>query len=267
MLPYILLGISVGFALMVMLIHTPFTDLLFSFLASGFALLTVALIKYDYFIDGILNNLKSGMPLNEIEIKVPNYEISSDGEFIIVKKGDNTYFATGILRVLIYKSSLENSHEANLLLNDNFERAFSNIRKTIKMTFMLYLKDLSLYKNQIERKREKAVHLYEKIKNDKTARVYEIERYQRMISMWDNQLKLLMKKPYPMSMQHIISITREGTTIDSAILNARNALNEAKLSFENSLNCNVIPLKGEELERFIEPDMYLPLTSDDLRGE
>ncbi|MEM3400337.1 MAG: hypothetical protein QXP42_05895, partial [Candidatus Micrarchaeia archaeon] len=200
--------------------------------------------------------------LRIVEIR-DGYEIPP-AQDAIVKKVGSYYYASVFLAANIYESTLEKTPEENVVYAEYFERAVSSVNFVVKFCMMLYVKDMSKYREQIETKRAEAQLRLAREREKSEPDVLKIDRYEREVAKWDGELSRLSVGTKPMGSVCYIMTTASGVTKDAAIAAAKAQANELKATIANALNVEVEILQGDEMKRCFEWEYIIPPTAQEL---
>ncbi|VVB97967.1 Uncharacterised protein [uncultured archaeon] len=227
-------------------------DLLFALLASLAAVMVVLFYKYGYIFVPLITQQTRTVLLPDA-----GYEVQPSQD-VITKKSDGGYAASIFLAIRIYESASEKSMEQNLAYNEYFERAISNLKFVAKISYLLYVEDVSDKKRIIESRRADAQVRLAQEKDKPEPDVLKLDRYEREVSKWDNELNKLIKGVKPMGAIAYAMCTGTGITKESAIATARNQANELKAVLTNALNVEIEPLSGSEMLKTFEWEKMIP---------
>jgi len=116
-------------------------------LSLGAAVFSFILWKWGYILIPFITKR-----LNIIEVHDGGWETTPAQDAIVKKVGDE-YYASVFLHIKMYKSTTERSEEENLVFIDSFERAIANIKFPVKISTVVFAKDISKYREDIETKK------------------------------------------------------------------------------------------------------------------
>lgn len=218
----------------------------------------VAIFKYGYF---LLPLLTQGSRV--VQIMRGGYEIPPEQD-VIVKKSEGIYFASQFLGVRIYESASEKSPEQNIIFSEYFERAISGIRYVTKVSMLLYVKDLTEFREKIETKRAEAQLRLSRERDKPEPDVLKMDRYAKEVAMWDGQLSKMTSGIMPMGAMAYVMTTAAGVSAEAAIAGAKAQGKELRATVANALNVEVDVLKGEEMLRCFDWEHALPVTPAEL---
>ncbi|VVC04071.1 Uncharacterised protein [Candidatus Burarchaeum australiense] len=235
-------------------------DLKFPFLAfsSVCVMLSMAIYKYGYIIIPLLTQFT-----HVIEVHDAGYEILPGQEAIVRKIGD-VYYASMFLMVRIYESASEKGPEENQVYTQYFERAISSVKYVTKFCTMVYIKDLSKYRERIETRRAEAQLRLSRERDKPDPDILRMDRYEREVAMYDGQLARIAGGVKPMGVVSYVMTTATGVTKEAAIAASRTQANELRATISNALNTEVVLLTGEDMKRCFEWEYAIPPSSTEL---
>lgn len=246
-----------------------FVGALGSFMSGGLAIISgflcvfgaigaVALYKYGYVI----------VPLalqraNVVQIMEGGFEIPPSND-VIIKNMGGIYYATKFLGVRIYESASEKSVEENIVYSEYFERAISSVKHVTKFAMMVYMKDITEYRNRIETKHAEAQLRLARERDKPDPDVLKLDRYEKEVGMWENQINKLTRGIKPMGCISYVMTTAVGVSKESATASAASQANELKATISNALNVQVDLLTGEEMLRCFQWEIMIPPTPTEI---
>ncbi|MFH1471041.1 MAG: hypothetical protein ABIF01_04795 [Candidatus Micrarchaeota archaeon] len=220
-------------------------------LAGLFVMGSLAIYKYGYILVPLITK---GLRIVEIR---DGYEIPP-GQEAIVKKVGGTYYASAFLFVRIYESVTDKTMDENQVYTEYFERAISSVKFVAKFSMMVYVKDLTKYRENIETKRAEAQLRLAREKEKSEPDVLRIDKFEREVAMWDGQLARISTGVKPMGAITYIMTTAQGVSKEAAIAAALNQGSELRATVSNALNCEVNLVTGEEMRKCFEWEFFLP---------
>lgn len=225
-----------------------------------FAAMAFLTFKYGYFIIPLVTK-----GLRVIEIR-DDFEIIPSQE-AIVKNIEGTYYASMFLLVKIYESTTEKTQEEMTIYTDYFERAITGIKYVVKFCMMIYVKDLTKYKEQIDTKRMEAQLKLQREMDKPAPDPLRIDKFERDKAMWEAQLKRVSSGVRPMGAMAYIMTTATGVSKDAAVAAVRAQATELRATLGNALNVEVIPISGEEMKQCFEWEYFIPPTAKALEED
>ena len=222
-------------------------------LAAFFVFMSFALFKYGYILVPLITK-----QLKIIEIR-DGYELPP-GQEAIVKKVGGTYYASVFLFVRIYESVTDKTIDENQVYTEYFERAISSVKFVVKFSMMVYVKDLTKYRENIETKRAEAQLRLAREKEKGEPDVLRIDKFEREVAMWDGQLARISTGIKPMGAVTYMMTTAQGVSKEAAMAAALNQASELRATVSNALNCEVNIVTGEEMRKCFEWEFFLPTT-------
>ncbi len=196
-------------------------------------------------------------------IREDGYEIPPSQD-VIVKKGNGSFYASAFLSLKIYESVTEKSVDENVIYTQFFERAISNLKYVTKVSYLLFVEDISEKRKTIETKRAEAQLRLARERDKAQPDPLKVDRYERDVGLWDAQLTRLIKGIKPMGVIAYAQTTAVGLSKESAVASAQQQANELKTVLANALNVEVTQLTADEMLRCFEWDKFLPVTVQEL---
>ncbi|NPA22579.1 MAG: hypothetical protein GXN92_03330 [Candidatus Micrarchaeota archaeon] len=209
----------------------------------------------------LLTGFKQTITLTE-----SGYEIPPSFDVVVRKKGD-FYYASRFIGLKIYESSLEKDEGAIMAYNKQFEKAIINFKKPVKIGYVMYAMDISKKRKELEAKKSQALYRLQKEKENPNPDFLRIERLEREVAYWNNQIAKLSAGLRPMAILMYAQTTNFGTTKDEAIARVKTDASELATLLENSLNAETYVLEGSELLKAIEFEHTLPVSEDEVESE
>lgn len=192
------------------------------------------------------------------------YEIPPTQDAIIKKGSNNLYYASVFLGLKVFESTTEKTQEENILYSEYFERAISNFKYVTKISYLLYVEDVTEKRKIIEAKRAEAQLRLAREKEKPEPDVLKIDRYEREVAKWDNELQKILKGVKPMGIVAYAMTTAVGVTKEAALAAARAQANEIKAVLTNALNVDIEVLTGDQMLRAFEWEKTIPTTPQEL---
>lgn len=195
-----------------------------------------------------------------VQILEGGYEIPPSNDAIIKNVG-GIYYASMFLVAKIYESVSEKSPEETAIYTEFFERAISSVNFVVKFCMMVYVKDLNIYRTNLETKRAEAQLRLARERDKPDPDVLKLDRYEREVAMWEGQIARLTAGVKPMGALCYIMTTATGVSKEEAMAHARAQANELKATVSNALNVEVTLLKGEEMKKCFDWEYMIPPTA------
>ncbi len=183
----------------------------------------------------------------------------------IVKKVSDEYYASIFLHIKMYKSTTERSQEENMVFIDSFERAISNIKYPIKISTLLFAKDIAKYREDIETKKYEAQLKLQREKEKSEPDVLALDRLEKEVGMYEAELNRIVSGDRPMGLIAYAMTTGTGVTKDAAVAVAKNQAAEIKTLLANALNVDVSYLYGEDMKKCYDMEYMIPPTIKELQ--
>jgi len=232
------------------------------FICSLFCMLgaagAVAFFKYGYLFVPLLTQRG-----NVVQIIEGGFEIPPSND-VVLKNLGGVYYASKYLGVRIFESASEKSMEENMVYSEYFERAISSVKYVTKFAIMIYMKDISDYRNRIETKHAEAQLRLARERDKPDPDVLRLDRYEKEVAMWENQINKLTRGIKPMGLASYVMTTAVGVSKEAATAAATSQANELKATIANSLNVQVEMLAGDEMLRCFQWETAIPPTPAEL---
>ena len=181
-----------------------------------------------------------------------------------MKTANGVFYASAFLGIKIFESATEKTTEENLAYTQFFERAISNIKYVTKIAYMLFVEDVGEKRKMIETKRAESQLRLARERDKPQPDVLKIDKYEREVAIWDNQLTRLIKGVKPMGVVAYAQTCGVGLSKDAATAQARTQANELKTVLANALNVEVVNLNGDEMLKCFEWERFFPVTAQEL---
>lgn len=223
--------------------------------------LAILFWKYGYVIIPMITKTTGTAILTDTGYEIP------PSEDVIVKKYENVYYASAFLGIKVFESTTEKSPEEMITYNEYFERAISNLKYVTKVAYLLYVEDISEKRRIVETKRAEAQLRLARERDKPEPDVLRIDKYEREVAQWDNQLNQLIKGIKPMGVVAYAMTTAAGISKDGAIASVRAQANELRTVLANALNVEVEVLTGDEMLKCFEWEKFFPVTAKELEEQ
>jgi hypothetical protein len=246
-----LLGIYIGAPNPIVLI---FSAILLTFGIIG----AISLYKYGYLIIPFLTSRG-----NIVQIMDGGWEIPPSND-VVLKNVGGVYYASKFLGVRIYESTSEKTPEENIVYSEYFERAISSVKYVTKFSLLVYMKDITEYRNRIETKHAEAQLRLARERDKPDPDVLKLDRYEKEVAMWENQINKLTRGIKPMGVVAYIMTTAVGISKESAIAAVTAQANELKSTISNALNVQIDILTADEMLRCFQWEVMLPVSPAEL---
>jgi hypothetical protein len=252
------IGVGVIGAILAFISGGGIFGLLGGLLAGLGAFLGVLFWKYGYIMIPLITERTKIVMMSDLGYEVP------PGQDVIIKSANGIYYASAFLGLKIFESATEKSTEESIAYNQFFERAISNIKYVTKVAYMLFVEDVGQKRKDIETKRAEAQLRLARERDKPQPDVLKIDKYEREVAVWDNQLTRLIKGVKPMGVVAYAQTTAVGLSKDAAIASARSQATELKTVLANALNVEVVSLTGDEMLKCFEWEKFFPTTAQEL---
>lgn len=222
----------------------------------------VVFYKYGYMVVPWLTTRS-----NVVVVTDTGYEIPPNQDVIVKKAENGIYYASAFLSLGIHESALEMSSEQLHTYNQQFERAMASFKHVVKVAYMMYAVDISEQRKELEAKKAEAQLRLQREKEKAEPDILKIERYEREVSYYSNQLERISRGVRPMRVVLYAMTTAAGVTREEAISKARAQAQELRTLLENALNADVEILTADEMLRIFEWEKFLPASPEDFERE
>lgn len=179
-------------------------------------------------------------------------------EDVLVKFEGGSYTATVFLGVKLFKTTTAMGQNEKNSFMGLWERAVSGIKMVVKFGSLVYIRDLTKYRDSIEARKAKAQMVLGQERDKSKPDQMLIEKTEREIAMWDNMMQKVSTGDRPTAITTFVQISATGATRDSAIAAARTRANEVRSTVGTALNVEVVPLSGEEMKRCFDWAYTMP---------
>ncbi len=220
--------------------------------------LSILFWKYGYIMVPLITERTKIVMMSDLGYEVP------PAQDVIVKTVNGLYYASAFLGIKIFESATEKSDQESIAYNQFFERAISNIKYVTKVAYMLFVEDVGEKRKMIETKRAESQLRLARERDKPQPDVLKIDKYEREVAVWDNQLTRLIKGVKPMGVVAYAQTTAVGLSKDAAVASARTQANELKTVLANALNVEVVTLTGDEMLKCFEWEKFFPTTPQEL---
>lgn len=186
------------------------------------------------------------------------YRIPPNQEAVVREIG-GVYQATMYMRVSFYEMALnEGETPVTSAYMELWERALAGIKFPFKFCLITYLQDLSKYREEIETRRYAATLKLGKERENTRPDPLAIDKWEREIARMNAMLNRLAEGEKPLGCVMYSATTAVGANEAGAVAAAKRQVSEIRSSVANALNVEVKPIKGEDLKRCFNFDIYVP---------
>jgi hypothetical protein len=257
---YTYAAIAVGFlgALFALIGGGGLLSLLGGLLAFLGSVLGVLFWRYGYIMIPLITERTKIIMISDLGYEIP------PSQDVIVKSINGVFYSSAFLGVKIFESATEKTGEETMSYNQFFERAISNIKYVTKIAYMLYVEDVGEKRKTIETKRAEAQLRLARERDKQQPDVLRMDKLEREVAIWDNQLTKLIKGVKPMGVIAYAQTTAVGLSKDAAMAGARSQANELKTVLANALNVEVVNLSGDEMLKCFEWEKFFPMTAQEM---
>ena len=181
-----------------------------------------------------------------VQVTDSGYEIPPSQD-VILKNKNGLYYATMFLGVRIYESVTDKTPEENSIYSEYFERAISSVKFVTKFAMLVYVKDLTKYRESIETRHAEAQLRLSREREKPEPDVLKLDRYEREVAMWETQMNKMTQGVKPMGTICYVMTSAVGVSKEAATAAVKSQGNELRATISNALNVEVVPLTGEEM--------------------
>lgn len=235
---------------------------LFSWIGGAIAgicgLMAVVFLRYGYIVLPMITQQTKVVVMTDTGFEVP------PSQDVILKKGEGLYYASAFLGIKIHESASEKTLEENIAYNEYFERAISNLKYVSKISYMLYVEDITEKRKNIEAKRAEAQLRLAREREKPEPDVLRIDKFEKEVGSWDNQLNKLIRGIKPMGVIAYAMTTASGVSKEGATASVKAQAKELKSALENTLNVEIDWLTADEMMKCFDWERFLPTTSQEL---
>jgi len=196
---------------------------------------------------------------NIVEVHDGGWELTPAQDAIVKHIGDQ-YYASVFLHIKMYRSTTEKTAEENVIYVDAFERAIAALKYPVKIGTILYAKEISKYREDIETKRYESQLRLSREREKGEPDVLTLDRLEKEVAMWEAQLNRIIAGERPMGLISYAMTTGVGVTKDAAVAVSKNQAAELRTLLANALNIEVIYLFGEDMKKCYEMEYLIPPT-------
>jgi len=194
----------------------------------------------------------------EAEVDIP---LTED---VIVKQEGGTFIAAAFLGIRIFRSVTTMEEGEKRTFMDLWERALSGLNSVTKYSLLVYLKDMSKYRESIEERKAKVQMEIARESEKKAPDPVALDTLERAVSMWDSMLSRLSVGEKPIGMVAFVHVSAKGSTRDGAIAAVRQNVNEVRGVVGTALNSEVVTLTGDDMKRCFDWSYTVPASSADI---
>lgn len=222
------------------------------------SLLGVLFWRYGYIFIPLITTRAKIVMMSDMGYEIP------PTQDVVIKNSNGIYYASAFLGLKIFESATEKTSEETMSYNQFFERAISNIKYVTKIAYLLYVEDVGEKRKLIETKRAEAQLRLARERDKGQPDVLRIDKLEREVAIWDNQLTKLIKGVKPMGVIAYAQTTSVGLSKEAAMAGARSQANELKTVLANALNVEVVNLAGDEMLKCFEWEKFFPTTAQEM---
>ncbi|MEM3364413.1 MAG: CPBP family intramembrane glutamic endopeptidase [Candidatus Micrarchaeia archaeon] len=185
-------------------------------------------------------------------------EIPASEDAVIRQEGDE-YIASVFMSVDVYETMTNKSEDEVKDYAQYFERTISSIKDPVKISTVLYERDISKYVRAIEDEKAKVESeiAAERQKKKVDERVVEVLERKRL--MWDRMLESLYKSQNrPRAIMYILQTSARGASKEAAVNAAKVRAREIKATFGGGMSVRVDDLTHNRMKSCFDWEFMTP---------
>ncbi|MEM3372808.1 MAG: hypothetical protein QXF76_01170 [Candidatus Anstonellales archaeon] len=247
-----LISLLIAFAIPTSNDYLTFLKLLATIISAISAILSLILFKYGYIvIPQITKKMKITTPLPV------HFEIPPTQDTIIATDG-NLYYASAYIGLNVFKSSIERPETEMLTYIKSFERAISGLRYVTKISYLLYVIDISKKRETIKEKIYTVQYKLNREREKSDPDPITIEKLENELALWQAELERLTAGNKPMAIVAYVQTTAIGVSREQAVAAARRQAEEIKSWIQNALAVDARILTAEDMLRCFDWEFMIP---------
>jgi hypothetical protein len=223
------------------------------------ALFAIVFVKFGYIVMPVITKRTGTVVHLENAYEIP------PSEDVVVKSANGVYYASAFLSLEIFESASEKSNEQNIAYNEFFERAISNLKYVTKISYLVYVEDITEERKRIDTRRAEAQLRLQREREKGEQDVLKIDKFEKEISMFDGQLDKLIRGEKPIGVIATAMTCAAGVSKDAAIANVKAQASELTTLLSNALNVKVEQLTGDQMLKCFEWESFFPARPQDLQ--
>ncbi len=234
-----------------------------AFLVALFGFLSILFYKYGYIFVPLVTKFAKVVLITDT-----GYEIPPEQDVIVKKDEDSgLYYASAFLGIRIFESMMEKTTEEIVAYNQYFERAISNLRFVMKLSYLLYVEDVEAKRQAILAKKMECQLRLQRERQKPNPDEIVCTKLEREIAKWERELDKLIKGYRPMAVIAYAMTTATGVTKEAAMDKVRAQAKELEAILTNALNVKVEKLTGDEMLKAFKWEKFLPPTLEEAEEE
>lgn len=186
------------------------------------------------------------------------FDISPSEDAVVKKEGDE-YIATVFLNLDVYETMTNKDEDEIKEYGSYFERTISSIRDPIKITAMIYERNMNRYIHDIQNMKAAVEDKIAKEQEKKNVDERKIEILEREKLMWERRLDSIYKsESKPRAITYFAAVSAKGASIDGAISAAKNKAREIKATFSGGMSMTVDALAHNRMNACFDWEFMKP---------
>ncbi|MCX8200084.1 MAG: hypothetical protein N3G76_01305 [Candidatus Micrarchaeota archaeon] len=193
----------------------------------------------------------------DIKVKY-DVEMSPPEDAVLRQEGEE-YVASVFMSVDVYETMTNKSDDEVKDYTQYFERTISSLKDPVKISTVLYERDMGKYVRAIEDEKAKvdmkiAAEKQKKKPDERTIEVLERERL-----MWERMLEAMYKSPNkPRAITYLLQTSARGISKDSAVNAAKVRAREIKATFSGGMSVRVDDLTHNRMKACYDWEFMSP---------
>lgn len=193
----------------------------------------------------------------DIRVKY-DFEMSPAEEAIIRQEGDD-YVATVFMSVDVYETMTNKSDEEMKEYTQYFERTISSLKDPVKVSTILYERDMAKYLRTIEDRKAAVDMKIAQERQKKKVDEIAVEVLERERLMWERMLESMYKSMNrPRAVSYVIATSARGASKDAAVSAAKVRAREIKATFSGGMSVRVDELSHNRMKSCYDWEFMVP---------
>jgi hypothetical protein len=193
------------------------------------------------------------------DIKVPYMYETTVNEDAIIKQVGDEYVATVFMNMDVYETMTNKSDPEMVEYAQYFERAISSLNEPVKISAILFERDMASYIRTLE---DKKSMLEDRIATEKQKKKLDergIEILEREKLMWERRVDSIYKnQEKPRSVEYIIATSAMGPSKDAALSAVKIRAREVRATFSGGMSLNIDELTRNRMKSCYEWEFMSP---------
>ncbi len=224
------------------------------------ALLAILFLKFGYVVMPLVTKTTKTTVTFERPYEIP------PSQDVIIREINGIYYASIFLGLKIFESATEKSPDQNMAYNEHFERAISNLKYVTKISYLLFVEDISEKRKTLETRRAEAQLRLQREREKGEADVLRLDKYEKEVSMFEGQINKLIRGEKPIGVLATAMTCAVGVSKDAAVANVKAQANELTTVISNALNVEVEILTADQMLKAFEWEAFFPPNPHELES-